>query len=124
MFLKYLPRSITVLLVIIRGGGAPDDMINIQDQDADLLTKIRKCAAEMLDVANMLSASGGESIGTLGETIWTMKTAAVQLYGYFPAPVIAPTVPSFQLQLPSSNPQKHTLSESSIDLLERMQGPL
>lgn len=72
------------------------------EQDPELVTKIRACACEMLDVAEILQASGSESIEGLHMTEQSLRRTAVQLFGYFPA-VEQPKAPSFQLRAPHSS---------------------
>ena len=94
-------------------------MIKIEEQDPVLVDKIRKCAADMLEVADILKASGGRDTGGLGQVEGQMRRAAVQLYGYFPR-TYEFKAPEFRLQLPRECPQTHTsnvhLADSAADI--------
>jgi len=89
-------------------------MIKGEEQDPELVKRIRKCACDMLDVADILKASGSEHIEPLYETEQTIRRAAVQLFGFFPAPQPDFKAPSFQLQLPRSSPAETRISNASL----------
>lgn len=81
-------------------------MFKVEDQDPILVAKIRKCAADMIDVADLLQHSGCRSIPSLEQVEQSIRLDAVQLYGYFPA-VYTVKAPTFQLQALPDLPQKH-----------------
>ena len=95
------------------------------EQDPNLVRKIRACACDMLDVAEMLKTSGSKDIPPLYETEQAIRRAAVQLFGFFPLPAEDEfKLPSFQLRAPHSSPaEKRISAESLTGIAEYTRGP-